>query len=182
MKDGEIIDATILDDDGNIVYDPNLGSEQKKQKALQIVKKYSLGALAVGATPIPFSDVALLAPTQIAMLTHINTIYGIKMSKSELSKICLGLLGVMAASFVGRSFVSNIFKFIPGIGSIAGGAISGVTAQIITNTLGNAYIAAIEEDPKAFEMPSVVTEEFTNDIIELIKKYIKNYKDFKKSL
>ena len=36
--------------------------------------------------------------------------------------------------------VSNLLKFIPGVGTVAGGAISAGTAGIITLALGKAYI------------------------------------------
>ena len=40
--------------------------------------------------------------------------------------------------------VSNLLKFIPGAGTVAGGAISAGTAGVITAALGQAYIGVME--------------------------------------
>ena len=41
---------------------------------------------------------------------------------------------------MGKTIVANLLKFIPGIGSVAGGVISGATAAALTAALGEAYI------------------------------------------
>nr|MDK8248105.1 GTP-binding protein [Enterococcus faecalis] len=44
---------------------------------------------------------------------------------------------------MGRTLVGNIFKLIPGLGSLAGGAISGATASIVTTALAMSYISVL---------------------------------------
>ncbi|MCV5870844.1 GTP-binding protein, partial [Escherichia coli] len=52
-------------------------------------------------------------------------------------------IGVTGVSFAGRAIVSNILKCFPGVGTIAGGAISATTAAALTVALGEAYIAVL---------------------------------------
>ncbi len=49
-------------------------------------------------------------------------------------------IGVGGATFVGKTVASNLLKLLPGIGSVAGGAISAGTAGVITYAMGMAFI------------------------------------------
>ena len=53
-------------------------------------------------------------------------------------------IGSAGATVLGKTIVANIFKLIPGVGSVAGGLISGATAGLITTALGEAYIKIME--------------------------------------
>jgi len=44
----------------------------------------------------------------------------------------------------GRAIVSGLFKFVPGVGSVIGGAISATTAAAVTTAFGEAYIRSLE--------------------------------------
>lgn len=117
----------------------------KKKQAHNIVAAAATAAAAAGASPIPFSDAAILAPIQIGMIARITSVFGLELSKGTLSTIVSSAIGVSGATFVGRTIVVNIIKFFPGIGTIAGGAISAATASAITIGLGEAYIAVLAE-------------------------------------
>jgi uncharacterized protein (DUF697 family)/GTP-binding protein EngB required for normal cell division len=117
----------------------------KKSQSHKIVAGASTAAASAGAIPIPFSDAALLAPIQIGMIAGITSVFGVELSKGTLSTLVASAVGVGGATFVGRTVVVNIMKFFPGIGTIAGGAISAATAAAITVALGEAYIAALAE-------------------------------------
>ena len=49
---------------------------------------------------------------------------------------------------VQEKIVSNIFKMIPGVGTIAGGAISAATAATLTTALGETYIVILGQIAK----------------------------------
>lgn len=97
-------------------------------------------AAATGSVPIPFSDAALLVPTQIGMIASITAIFGFDVDKSILTAFLSSVLGAGGATILGKTVVTNLLKLIPGVGSIVGGAISGGTAGVITAALGEAYI------------------------------------------
>jgi uncharacterized protein (DUF697 family)/GTPase SAR1 family protein len=112
----------------------------KKGKAQAVVAASVITAAATGAIPIPFSDAALLVPEQIAMLCGITAVFGIPMEKASLVAIISGTIGTTGTTVLGKTVVSGLLKFIPGVGSVIGGAISGSTAAALTAALGEAYI------------------------------------------
>jgi uncharacterized protein (DUF697 family)/GTPase SAR1 family protein len=117
--------------------------QQKMKVAHHIVGVSATAAAAAGASPIPFSDAAVLVPIQIGMLAGISTAFGLELSTAFLSTLAAAAMGATGATFAGRAIVANLLKFIPGAGTLAGGAISGATAAALTTTLGELYIATL---------------------------------------
>ncbi len=113
---------------------------EKKKRAQAAIAAATLAATSEGAAPIPFSDCALLIPTQLGMIASITVIFGFDVNKSILTAFLSSTLGAGGATVLGKTVVSNLVKLIPGVGTIAGGAISAATAGIITAALGEAYI------------------------------------------
>lgn len=118
--------------------------EEKKRHAQAAVATASLAAAGEGAAPIPFSDCALLIPTQLGMIASITVIFGFDVNKSIITALLSSTIGAGGATFLGKTVVSNLLKFIPGAGSVAGGAISAGAAGVITAALGEAYIGVME--------------------------------------
>ena len=111
------------------------------QKAIAAAVATSFGA---GFAPIPFSDAALLIPTQVTMIAGITAIFGLEVNKSLLTGFVSATVGTAGATVLGKTIVSNLLKMIPGVGTVAGGAISGATAGLLTTALGEAYIKIME--------------------------------------
>ena len=97
-----------------------------------------------GYVPLPFSDALALVPTQTAMLGGITAIFGVTISESLLKSIIVSMLGMAGTTFAGRMIVSNMFKMIPGVGTVLGGTISGITAATLTTALGESYIVIMK--------------------------------------
>lgn len=117
---------------------------EKKRHAQAAVATATVAAAGEGAAPIPFSDCALLIPTQLGMITSITVIFGFDVNKSILTAFLSSTLGAGGATLLGKTIVSDLLKFIPGAGTIAGGVISAGTAGVITAALGEAYIGIME--------------------------------------
>ena len=115
----------------------------KKKAAHRVVIGAAAAAAAAGASPIPFSDAALLVPIQIGMLAAISASFGVELSKAFFRTLVAAMAGTTGATFAGRAIVSNLLKFIPGVGSVAGGAISATTAGGLTTALGELYIVVL---------------------------------------
>ncbi len=113
---------------------------EKKKRAQAAIATATLAATGEGAAPIPFSDCALLIPTQLTMIASITVIFGFDVNKSILTAFLSSTIGAGGATLLGKTVVSNIIKLIPGVGTIAGGAISAATAGALTAALGEAYI------------------------------------------
>ena len=118
--------------------------EEKKRRAQAAVATAAVVAVGEGAAPIPFSDCALLIPTQVGMIASITVIFGFDVNKSIITALLSSSIGAGGATLLGKTVVTNIMKFIPGAGSVIGGAISAGTAGVITAALGEAYIGLME--------------------------------------
>lgn len=154
------------------VQQANLKLKQKRAQAA--VAAGVVAAAATGATPIPFADAAILVPTEITMLASITAIFGFDISKAVLTTLISSIVGISGATFAGKAIVSNLLKIIPGIGSLAGGVISGATASAMTTALGEAYIGIMtamfkgEITPKDLE-----TKQGQQKVSEMFKKELK---------
>lgn len=112
----------------------------KKKRAHAIVAAAVTSAFGEGFAPVPFADAAMLVPTQVAMIASITAVFGMDISKGIISAFVSSTLGAGGATVLGRTVVSNILKFLPGVGTVVGGTISGATAGLITTALGESYI------------------------------------------
>ncbi|GAA7731616.1 hypothetical protein HpCOL15_04840 [Helicobacter pylori] len=83
----------------------------------------------------------LIAGVQTGMIHEMNDAFGIDLDKSVGASLIAGLLGVTAVAQVGRTLANGFLKFIPGVGSVAGGA----TAVAITEGIGFAYLKVLEK-------------------------------------
>lgn len=145
--------------------------ERKVSSAKSWAKRYIATSFGVGFMPIPFSDASLLVPMQVTLLAHITVIFGVTIDKATILSIIAAVGGTGSATFIGRSVVSNAFKFIPGVGTIVGGVISGTTASIVTRALAESYIQVLK---------IIVTSELSgkstpiSTIVELMQKQFKS--------
>lgn len=108
--------------------------------AKKIVLGFTTAATGTGAIPIPFADMPLLIGEQVAMMSSICALYGIKVKKEGLKMLVIQVLGTGGASFLGKTVVTNLLKMIPGAGSFTAGVISAATAGTITLALGFSFI------------------------------------------
>ena len=142
---------------------------QKTNRAHKIVAASALTAGGLAATPIPFSDAVTIVPVQVGMLAGISFIFGLKTDKALLSTLVSSTITGAGASFVGRTIVANIVKFFPGLGSVAGGAISAGVASTLTALFGEAYIKTLETLLSRTNADSISMQ----DITEEFKKQLK---------
>lgn len=146
--------------------------ERKVDSAKNWARRYIVTTFGVGFIPIPFSDASLIVPMQVALLSHITVIFGVSIDRATLLSIIAAVGGTGSATYVGRSVVSNAFKFIPGVGTVIGGIISGTTASIITRALAFSYIQVLKV-MATNELKGVETS--TDKIISIMEKQFKKY-------
>ena len=141
-------------------------------RANKIVIGATVAAGGIGAVPIPFADAPLLIANQVALLASIAVNFKINIKEDGLKTLVYAALGVGGATLIGRTIVSNLIKFIPGVGSIVGGAISASTAALITYALGYAFI----EICKDVKTGNIQEEELTSKAsISAFKGYFKSF-------
>lgn len=116
----------------------------KKRASQAAIATAVAAAFGEGFSPIPFSDAAVLIPTQVGMIAGITAIFGMEVNKSFLSGFVSATLGTAGATILGKTIVSNLLKLFAGPGTLAGGLISGTTAGLLTTALGEAYVKIME--------------------------------------
>ncbi len=117
--------------------------KQKEQHAHGVVASAATSAAAAAAVPIPFADAVILVPIQISMLAGISVVFGLDTSRAFLSVLAATVMGTASTTVAGRAIAANLLKFLPGGGSILGGAVSAATATTLTTVLGKIYIASL---------------------------------------
>ena len=97
----------------------------------QIVQACTSVSVTVGLTPIPFSDMAILAPLQVMMVSSIAYMSGRSWSRKAVAEWLASLGVVGGVGFGLRYMAQGALKFIPGAGTMvsAGVAAAGTTAM-----------------------------------------------------
>ncbi|WP_291951582.1 GTPase [Campylobacter sp.] len=161
-------------------YDKDRRKKQLKEDTDLLVGRYSKIAAGLAATPIPFSDFAVLLPTQIAMIVHISKIYDLELNMENAKKIAIALCSVCAAGYGLKLAIGSTLKFIPGIGTAAGAAFNSTVAFCGTKVMGTVYGAYLDDNfdnilGKCFNFEDVVDTiklKYNESDIENIKNQI----------
>lgn len=114
--------------------------DRKRERADRALKAATAAATTAGASPIPFSDAAILVPLQIGMMASIAVTYGIPLERSTAAS----LAATAAATTAGRSLVTNMIKFVPGAGTAVAAPISATVAGTFTYAMGQAWVRVCE--------------------------------------
>lgn len=147
---------------------------EKKRHAQKVVATAMVAAAGEGAAPIPFSDCALLIPTQLGMIASITVIFGFNVNKSILTAFLSSTLGAGGTTLLGKTIVTNLMKLIPGAGTVVGGAISASTAGVLTAALGEAYIGIMELVFKGeMSIDDLATKKGKDEMLTLFKDNLK---------
>jgi uncharacterized protein (DUF697 family)/predicted GTPase len=148
----------------------------KMNRAHAVVGTAALSAGGAGAVPLPFSDALAIIPVQISMLAGISAVWGLPVSTTFLGTLVSGALTGSAGTLVGRTAAGALLKLIPGIGSIAGGAISAGVAITVTVAFGEAYIMALnvltKDDPNQIPTAEEIRDEFMIQLKSLKKEKV----------
>lgn len=131
--------------------------EKTRKKSHSIIHAASLTAAIIGLSPIPFSDAFLLVPVQLTMMARLHKLFGKSWSESLGKSLSRELVVVS----LGRSAVGNLLKFVPGVGTVAGGAINGVVGSTITETLGWITVKMLNDGEDIFDQTMSFKAQFS---------------------
>lgn len=155
--------------------------KEKHDQAQKIISLATAGAVAAAASPIPFSDAAILIPLQTGMVIQIASLYGMKLEGSTI----ISFLGSAAISNLGKTVAGNLIKLIPGVGSVIGAMINGTVAGGFTYAIGYAlnellYKNALEKSEgksPTFDLVKILSgTEFLNQVSNIFENYKKQDK------
>jgi uncharacterized protein (DUF697 family) len=112
--------------------------QSRTDRGNTIIQRYTLGALAPGLIPLPLVDLAALTGIQLAMLGHLSKIYEVEFTRN-LGKSLIGALVGNSTGVVVAPTVASLFKLVPGLGSIYGGASVAVVGAAVTYAVGKVF-------------------------------------------
>lgn len=128
----------------------------------KIIHTAAAAAATTAASPIPFSDAALLIPIQATMITSLYKANGANISQGFVK----GALKATMVSGLGKSLAGNLagnlLKFIPGVGTLAGGTINAGVAVGFTEALGFAVVSELRGSDNAdiIDLANVIKDVF----------------------
>ncbi|MBT0772165.1 50S ribosome-binding GTPase [Kineosporia sp. J2-2] len=135
----ELLDATFLVAPAGVqdalVAAQKIDMKRKRASAEKAIRAAVGASAAAGATPIPFSDAAVLVPIQLTMMATISHIYDVGVDRATAA----ALAATAAATAGGRSLVTGLIKSVPGAGSLIGGGIAAAVASSVTWAVGQAW-------------------------------------------
>ncbi|QWF22617.1 GTP-binding DUF697 domain-containing protein [Nocardioides sp. LMS-CY] len=140
----ELLDATFRGAPSGVAHAitaaQRIDFDRKRERAEAAIKVATGAATTAGASPIPFSDAAVLVPLQLTMMASIAVTYGISIERSTAASIA----ATAAATTAGRSLVGNLIKFVPGAGTAVAGTINASVAGTFTYAMGHAWLRVCE--------------------------------------
>jgi uncharacterized protein (DUF697 family)/predicted GTPase len=118
---------------------------------------YSLLATTAGAIPVPWVDLLILPGIQTRMVHHLARLYGQPFKGQHFAE----LGGALGMGMLVRQGIREVMKFIPYVGSVAGGALAGAS----TFALGKAacfYYSGVQKGhaPQPDEIRRYYADEF----------------------
>ncbi|TXJ34820.1 GTPase RsgA [Brachyspira aalborgi] len=149
--------------------------DEKWNRAHGDILQHIAIAFAVPFSHIPFSDAPILVANQMGMIARILYIYDLggleNMLKGETVSIIIGQL----MSNLGKTLAVNILAFIPGIGPLIKGLISGGVATLLTSALGEAVNISCYKLYESILNGNKDIEEQMKMFGDMVQKYATDY-------
>jgi len=111
-------------------------------KAKQIVRQYTVWAAGGGLLPVPLVNIATVTGLQVSMLERLSKLYDADYSRSTAQMFLSAITGTTVLSVGYRA--STALRFVPGIGTVIGGAAMSTLAGASTYAIGQATIKSLE--------------------------------------
>jgi uncharacterized protein len=132
-------------------------------QAQRLVERYMWQAGGLAAiNPVPFLDVATGLVMAAKMVLDLAKIYerpmdlaAAKRLLGELSKNFIAMGGAAAAAPLIGTAVGSMVKVIPGLGTVTGGAIQGLTQALVIKWTGRVFIEYFHTDEAAADLRSL---------------------------
>ena len=115
----------------------------------KIIHTAAAAAATTAASPIPFSDAALLIPIQTTMITSLYKANGANISQGVVEGAFKAKLISGLGKSLAKNLKGNLLKFIPGVGTIAGGTINATVSVAFTEALGFAVVSELRGSDNA---------------------------------
>ncbi len=145
----------------------NINMKSKRQEqAHELIIRRTIYAGGTGLIPVPIVDAAVLLGVQLSMIRDITNIYEVEFKEQRVKSIISVLVGDIAAV--------SLLKFIPGIGTLLGGASASVMGAATTYALGKVFVKHFEEGGTFLDFDTVQAESVFKKKLEEGKKVVKS--------
>ncbi|QDT01096.1 GTPase Era [Adhaeretor mobilis] len=130
--------------------------EQLDKRADEIITKYMWAAGgAAGINPFPLLDLAGGSAITMKMVLDLAKVYRQKLDVDmaakmleQLGKNLIAMVGATVATPAVAAGIGSLLKTVPGIGTIAGGLVQGVTQALVTRWIGNVFVEYLRNEMK----------------------------------
>jgi small GTP-binding protein len=127
------------------------------KRANEIINRHMWAAGgAAGVNPIPVLDLAGGSAITVKMVLELAHVYqqkidadGVVKMLEQLGKNLIVMVGATAASPAVAAAIGSLLKTVPGIGTIAGGLVQGITQALVTRWIGNVFMQYYRRDMQA---------------------------------
>ena len=124
------------------------------RRAREIVDRYTWGAAGAAAlSPLPVVDLATGFAISTKMVLDLARVYHqdidvdvVVQLLGQQGKNLLGVLGTSAATPAVAAGIASLIKGVPGVGTLAGGAMQGVVQALITRWIGAVFIRYFQNE------------------------------------
>lgn len=135
---------------------------ERTTKALDTVKKYAIGSMAVGLIPVPLADIAALTGIQLKMLHSISGQYEVPFSENLVKSLISSLLSGTVSLTVAMP-VASLIKVIPLIGQVSGTVSVAAMSGAATYAVGKVFVQHFESGGTFLDFnPEKVKGQFKN--------------------
>lgn len=141
-----------------------------KEKAEGIVTTNVLWSMGAGLIPIPFLDSAAVLGIQLDLVKQLARNYGIDASETTFRSI-IATLTAGYATRMGVDYAARLIKFIPVIGTFAGGVAMAVLSGASTYAVGQVFIKHFDTGGDMFSFNADSFKTFYEEQFEKGKKY-----------
>ena len=146
---------------------------ERKESAQKIIRRHMLFSAGLGFIPFPILDAAAILGNQVLMVSDLSDLYGIPFKKHRVK------------SFIG-SLVSNLstiglVKFVPGLGSLLGGATVSAGAAAATYALGKIFVQHFDQGGTLLNFDPVKSRKYFQELHEEGKVVAENLKQEKEA-
>lgn len=136
----------------------------KTEQARTAINWAKTAAGAAAVVPIPFSEAVALVPIQAGMIIKISSIFNVPFEDKDILPAIATLATSLGTTVATQTAAAGLLKFIPVIGSVAGGALGAAAALKITQLLGESYLEALvrlseQKKPLTFQSALAIVED-----------------------
>ncbi|HEV3115148.1 MAG TPA: GTPase [Candidatus Binataceae bacterium] len=116
-----------------------------------VIKRFAGIATAVGSSPIPVADIAVLTPLQLMMIAVISGLSCQQLSLGSATQY-LTAAGINLGGAVGmRTVAQQLIKLIPGAGPVVSGGIAGAGTYALGKSAQTYFFSGEMKKPEEFE-------------------------------